>query len=192
MDSHPHLPIAQTFIEISQHWIVGGAHDGAMELAIELDELERRFLLLLLPRQQPVQFRRQEFPDVNGAPHAKVLDEAARLHDRFDFQLRDRRNESALLRHNSQKAIRLEAQQRLAHRSSRHAGGAAHFRFGQERAVGSRQRDDMLLQPREHDVLRRLRLGARAHGSLWVGVEAHNRHDVYITPTCLASASLGF
>ena len=43
MDSHPRLPIAQTFIEISQHWIVGGAHDGAMELAIELDELEWRF-----------------------------------------------------------------------------------------------------------------------------------------------------
>jgi hypothetical protein len=45
---------------------------------------------------------------VNGAPHAKVLDEAARLHDRLHFQFRDRRNESALLRHNSQKAISLE------------------------------------------------------------------------------------
>ena len=43
--SHPHLPITQTLIEISQNRIVGGAHEGAMELAVELDELDRRFLV---------------------------------------------------------------------------------------------------------------------------------------------------
>ena len=49
----------------------GGA--PTMELAIEFDGLERRFLVLLLARQQPVQFQRQRFAHVNGAPHAKVL-----------------------------------------------------------------------------------------------------------------------
>ena len=55
---------------------------------------------------------------MNGAPHAKVLDETARLHDRFDLALGDRRNESALLRHDPQESVRLESEQRFAHRSS--------------------------------------------------------------------------
>jgi hypothetical protein len=44
-----------------------------MEVAIELDEFERRFSLFLLLRQQPVQFQRQESPRTNGAADAKVL-----------------------------------------------------------------------------------------------------------------------
>lgn len=90
---------------------------------------------------------------MDRAPHAKILNETARLHDRLDFQLRDGRNESALLWQDPQKSVRLEPHQRLPHRGSRHSGGAANLRFGQEGAVGSRHRDDVFLQPCEHDVL---------------------------------------
>jgi hypothetical protein len=108
-----------------------------MELAIEFDELERRFLLLFLLRQQAVQFRRQKFGHLNGAPHTEVLDKAARLHDGLHLSLGDRRNESPFLRHDLQKSVGLESQESLAHWGPRHAGRAANLPFGQERALDS-------------------------------------------------------